>query len=188
MTRRAAALALGAAFCLGPTAPSLAQAVGVVQSEIVLIDPERLFEETRLGQAIAQRLQDGRDALIASNRELESALEAEEQALTAQRAQTSPEEFRVLADAFDEKVQQIRRNSERRARDLERNRERAPRDFLRQVEPILADLMRATGAVAILDQRSVLLSADIVDITDLAIARIDAAFSASEPQDPEADP
>ncbi|MEL7013870.1 MAG: OmpH family outer membrane protein [Pseudomonadota bacterium] len=163
-----------------------AQDIGKVQSGIVLIDPERLFEQTRLGRSIAQSVQQDRDALIAMNRQLEAELEAEEQALTAQREQSSPEAFRALADAFDEKVQQIRRDSERRARDLERSRERAPRDFLRQVEPILIDVMRDSGAVVVLDQRSVLLSADIIDLTDLVIDRIDTAFGPQGASDPDA--
>ncbi|MEM6481829.1 MAG: OmpH family outer membrane protein [Pseudomonadota bacterium] len=184
MRLSAAGIALGVLASLFQPEPVQAQDVGVVQSGIVLIDPERLFEQSRLGRSIAQRVQQERDALIAMNRQLEAELEAEEQELTAQREESSPEEFRALADAFDEKVQQIRRDSERRARDLERNRERAPRDFLRQVEPILIDVMRDAGAVVVLDQRSVLLSADIVDVTDLAIARIDAAFDAIESVNP----
>ncbi|MEM9911973.1 MAG: OmpH family outer membrane protein [Pseudomonadota bacterium] len=184
MRLSAAGIALGVLASLFQPEPVQAQDVGVVQSGIVLIDPERLFEQSRLGRSIAQRVQQERDALIAMNRQLEAELEAEEQKLTAQREESSPEEFRALADAFDEKVQQIRRDSERRARDLERNRERAPRDFLRQVEPILIDVMRDAGAVVVLDQRSVLLSADIVDVTDLAIARIDAAFDAIESVNP----
>ncbi|MEM6577817.1 MAG: OmpH family outer membrane protein [Pseudomonadota bacterium] len=176
--RWAASACLGLVLALSHVPAAPAQETGVYQSAIVLIDPERLFEQTKLGRSIAQRVQQEREALIAMNRRLEAELEAEEQALTEKREQSSPEEFRLLADAFDEKVQQIRRDSERRARDLERNRERAPRDFLRQVEPILIDVMRDSGAVAVLDQRSVLLSADIVDVTELAIARIDLAFDA----------
>lgn len=169
-------LCLGVFVSLIDASSVHAQDVGVVQSEIVLIDPERLFEQSLLGRSIAQRVQQERDALITMNRRLEAELEAEEKELTAQREQISPEEFRALADAFDEKVQQIRRDSERQARDLERNRERAPRDFLRQVEPILIEMMRDAGAVVVLDQRSVLLSAGIVDVTDLAIDRVDSAF------------
>ncbi|MEM7074197.1 MAG: OmpH family outer membrane protein [Pseudomonadota bacterium] len=172
----AAAIVLG----LGLAAPTatLAQDVGVVQADIVLIDPERLFEDTRLGQAIARRIQQERDALIARNRTLEAELEAEERALTELRDETAPEDFRDLADAFDEKVQQIRLDSERRARELERSRERAPRDFLRQVEPILVEIMRDAGAVTVLDQRSVLLSSEVVNLTDLAIRRIDERLGA----------
>lgn len=163
---------LGAGLLPG-AGPAAAQSVGVVQSDILVLDPERLFERTQLGQAISARLQQEREALIARNRQLEADLEAEELALTEKRAETSPEEFRALADAFDEKVQQIRQDSERRMREHERNRERAPLDFMRQVEPVLVELMLEAGASVVMDRRSVLLRNDVVDITDAAVQRID---------------
>lgn len=171
-----AALVAGVSLVAKPI-PSTAQDVGVVQSEILVVDPERLFSQTRLGQSFVAQLQVERDELIARNRRIEAELEAEEQALTEKRDETSPEEFREMADAFDAKVQEIRRESERRVRDLERNRERAPVDFMREVEPVLVDIMRAAGGVVVMDARNVLLRADVIDITDVAIARIDATLA-----------
>ena len=170
-------------------AHATAQTVGVIQSEILVINPERLFEETRLGQKMAREVQAERDKLIALNEKLTSELEAEEKTLTELRAETSPEEFREMADAFDLKVQQIRRDSERRVSDLERARDRAPVAFMLQVEPVLVEVMRDAGGVVILDHRSVLLRADFIDITDLAISRIDAAFDGTDDvaEDPETD-
>ncbi|QFT95968.1 Outer membrane protein (OmpH-like) [Roseovarius sp. THAF8] len=164
------------AWVAGGAVPALAQNVGVVQSDILVVDPERLFEDTRMGQAITSRLQQEREDLIALNRKLESELEAEERALTEQRDTTSPENFRALADAFDEKVQQIRADSQRRVRQHERNRERAPLDFMRQVEPVLVELMREAGASVVMDRRTVLLQDDVVDITSAAVQRIDATL------------
>ncbi|MBY5988701.1 OmpH family outer membrane protein [Roseovarius atlanticus] len=164
------------AWVAGGAVPALAQNVGVVQSDILVVDPERLFEDTRMGQAITARLQQEREDLIALNRKLETELEAEELALTEQRDKTSPENFRALADAFDEKVQQIRADSQRRVRQHERNRERAPLDFMRQVEPVLVELMREAGASVVMDRRTVLLQDDVVDITSAAVQRIDATL------------
>ncbi|QFT80888.1 Outer membrane protein (OmpH-like) [Roseovarius sp. THAF27] len=170
------ALLVVPAWVAGGAVPALAQNVGVVQSDILVVDPERLFEDTRMGQAITSRLQQEREDLIALNRKLESELEAEERALTEQRDTTSPENFRALADAFDEKVQQIRADSQRRVRQHERNRERAPLDFMRQVEPVLVELMREAGASVVMDRRTVLLQDDVVDITSAAVQRIDATL------------
>jgi len=39
---------------------------------------------------------------------------------------------------------------------------------------VLSELLREADAVALLDVRSVILSADVADVTDLAISRIDA--------------
>ncbi len=177
------AVCLAAAGLVWLPSVSTAQDVGVVQSPVLVVDPERLFEQTRLGQSLLAQIQAEREALIALNRQIEAELEAEEKALTQKRDETSPEEFREMADAFDAKVQQIRRDSERRVRDLERNRERAPIDFMRQVEPVLVDIMRAANGVVVIDARNVLLRAEVVDITNVAIARIDALLTPNAPDD-----
>ena len=167
--------------------PVAAQEVGVVRSDILVLDPERLFEETRLGARMVAEHQAAREKMAARNRKLEAELEAEEKRLTELRAETSPEEFRELADAFDAKVQEIRRDSDRRVRDLERDRERLPLDFLRRVEPVLIEVMRETGSVVVLDARTVLFRAEKIDITGVAIARIDKEIGAGEDEG-EADP
>ena len=160
--------------------PAAAQDTGAARSEILVVDPERLFEESQLGQRMMAEHQAEREELAAHNRKLEAELETEERALTARRAELSPEEFRELADAFDAKVQEIRRDSERRVRDLEQDRERLPLLFLRQAEPVLIEAMRNMGGVVLLDARTVMLRADAVDITDDVIARIDETIGDGE--------
>lgn len=167
-------LALG----LGAFPQARAQEVGVVQSDILMLDPDRLFTETRFGQRLNDDYLAQREQLIARNRQLETELEAEEQELTDLRAKKTPEEFRALADAFDAKVQQIRADSDRAVRDLELSRERAPVIFMRTVEPVLVELMRDAGGSVVLDVRSVLLRDDTIDITDIAISRIDQRIGA----------
>lgn len=158
-----------------------AQGVGVVQSDVLVINPDRLFAETQLGETMNEELQAKRDALIAHNRKLEAELEAEEKALSELRAETSPEEFRDLADAFDAKVRNIRQDSDRRARDLDRLRSQAPVTFMRLVEPVLVEIMRDADAAVIMDSRSVLLRAEVVDITDIAVSRIDEEIGSELP-------
>ncbi len=165
--------ALATALLLAATPlVTLAQDLGVVQSDVLVVDADRLFAETELGQRMTSALEQERDALIARNRELEAKLESEEQTLTELRAETSPEEFRDLADAFDSKVQTIRAESERRARDLERKSNQARLKFMQTVEPLLVDIMQDAGATVIMDGRGILLRAGAIDITDNAIVRI----------------
>ncbi len=182
-------LAVVAVFFAAAPLASQAQDVGVVQSDVLVLDPDRLFTETQFGQRLNDDYLAQREQLIARNRELEISLEAEEQELTNMRAEKTPEEFRDLADAFDARVQQIRRDSDRAVRDLELSRERAPVIFMRAVEPVLVELMRDAGGAVVMDVRSVLLRADVIDITDVAIARIDQRIGAgpdgaTQPADP----
>lgn len=165
---------MAGALGVAPAPVLLAQEVGAVQSEILVLDPERLFAETQLGQRMLEEFQAAREAMSKRNRQLEAELEAEEKSLTEKRATLSPDEFRDLADQFDTKVQRIRRESDRAVRNLERRREMLPVQFMRMVEPVLVALMEETGGAVIMDARSVLLRADAVDVTDLAASRIDA--------------
>ncbi|WP_165802823.1 OmpH family outer membrane protein [Pelagivirga sediminicola] len=168
--------ALAVSF-IGPAgARAQAQDIGTIQSEILTLDPDRLFAGTQVGKRLTRQYEAERDRLIANNRELEADLRAEEQALTDARKTMTPKEFREKADAFDNKVRSIRQENERAARDLERGREIAPLTLMRMAEPILVELMRDTNGKIILDNRQVLLRSDTVDITDLAIERVDAAI------------
>lgn len=138
--RAACRLVRGAALIAGLTVCHVngaqAQDVGVVQSQISVLDPDRLFAESQVGQRLTDQYQSERDALIASNRELEAQLRGEEQALTASRSTMNATDFRAEADAFDARVRSIRTENERKARDLERGRELAPLALMRMAEPI----------------------------------------------------
>lgn len=151
-----------------------AQQLGVVQSDVLVIDIERLLAETGYGRRLQSEIETARDRLIARNERLASELEAEERALTEARATTAPEAFRDLADAFDAKVTELRRESEQLSRELERRRDLAPIQFMRVVQPVLNDVLKEADAVVLMDVRSVLLSAEVADVTDVAITRIDA--------------
>ncbi|MEL6566462.1 MAG: OmpH family outer membrane protein [Pseudomonadota bacterium] len=152
----------------------LAQAQ-VVQSPILTIDSERLYRDSAFGQRVVREIEARTRALTEENQRLEAELEAEEQALTEQRASLTPEEFRALADAFDARVQAIRREREARNQEnialLDENRDR----FLRAALPVLNAIMRDVGAAAVLEVRSVFVSSNAIDITDRAIAEIDAS-------------
>jgi len=78
-----------------------------------------------------------------------------------------------LADAFDARVETIRDTQERKARDLTNQAEVARTRFFERAAPILLDIVRARGAAVLMDSRSVLLSAETVDITEDAIDAID---------------
>ncbi len=183
---RGAALMVALTLCHAQGAQ--AQDVGVVQSQILVLDPDRLFAESQVGQRLTEQYQGERDALIASNRELEAQLRGEEQALTASRSTMSATDFRAKADAFDARVRSIRSENERKARDLERGRELAPLALMRMAEPILVQVMRDTGGQIILDNRQVLLRADTIDITDLAIVRVDETIGDGADMNAEAAP
>ena len=155
------------------------------QAPVLTLDQERLFADSAFGRRVRDELEAASQALAAENREIEAELLAEERALTERRPEMPPEEFRALAEAFDEKAMGFRRRQDAKARALQRRDEAERAAFFRAVSPILSDLVAELGAVAILDDRAVLFAAPSIDVTERAIARIDREIGAGESLSPE---
>ena len=147
---------------------------GTVQSEILVIDFERLFGGSLFGQRVARELESAGEAVAAENRRIEAELIEEERELTEKRAQLPPDEFRELANAFDEKVTRLRDEQDAKAREIGDRSEDARRRFAAATQPVLTELMRESGAAVILERRAVFVAADSVDVTSIAISRLDA--------------
>ena len=191
-----------ALLMVGLQAPAMAQTVAQGGGEasppethamggIVVLDTEKLFAESRFGLRLAEMLQAETEALIEENRRIEAELTAEEQALTRRRPGMDPAAFREEAEAFDAKVQQIRRERDAEERALQQEAAAGRERFLAASGPILGEVMMARGATVILDRRTVFLSTGAVDVTEAAIAAVDAAIGdgsglASEAETPEA--
>ena len=169
-------LARGVALAVMLALPAVAQdgpALEVPRAPILMVDRERLLVETMFGQAVEARFQASSKQLIDENLRLEQALESEERDLTDRRATLPAEEFQKLAAEFDAKTEAIRAAQDAKSRALTNQRELDRQRFLQAAVPVLGDLMRESGAVAVFDKALVILSLRGVDITDEAIARID---------------
>ncbi len=185
----AAVLALGLAVRLA--APAGAQeAEPLPPMPVLTLDQDRLFSSSRFGARSIEDLEVQARALQAENRRIEADLEIEEKSLTEQRAGMTPEAFRAEAEAFDARVKGIRSAQEAKARDLAAQRDLARQRFLQASAPVLAQILQERGAVAILDRSAIVLSFDRADVTDLAIARLDAILpdGTTEPQSGEVAP
>lgn len=162
---RAIALFLCAALWTGAVWGQSAQTV-------LTIDRERLFAETQLGARVSRGIEARIAALQAENEQIENELIEEELDLTGRRPSLTPEEFRALADAFDEKVQAIRREQDGKARELTQARDQARQSFFVEIADVLGQIMEQRGATIILDTSTVFVSANRIDITDVAIQSI----------------
>lgn len=154
---------------------SNAQDIGTPLSPVLVIDTDSVFRASRIGQNINADLEAQLEALAVENRTIETELVAEELSLTRLREGMEPAEFRELANAFDQKVQGIRLSQDNKQRDLQQLRDEENQSFIGAITPILSAIGRERGALLILERRSVLLSADTIDITQETIARINAA-------------
>lgn len=179
---RAGAVGLCAALALAlsPASPARAQSApprvgGPVASPVLTLNQERLYRESRFGRRVQAELEAAAQALAAENRRIEAELLAEEERLTRQREAMDPAEFRALAEAFDRKVEEIRRRQDAKQQELQARAEAERKRFFEAAYPVLLQLVADLGAVAILDSRAVVLALAQVDITDAAIRRVDLA-------------
>ena len=172
---------------------------GVVQQlPVVVLDRDALFSQSGFGRRVRADIEAASTRLAAENRRIEAMLEAEERALTERRVTEEADAFRELAEEFDARVEGIRQAQDAKARAIQNETERAQQLFLERTGPILGALAREVGALVILDRRMVIASSDQVDITDLALTRIDAVLGdgdapppgapAAESSDAPADP
>lgn len=187
--RRALALLTASLALLGANAllaqqqagPTTGLERGTIISPILTIDSERIFVESDFGRRVAEQIEAQSAALAAENRQIEAALETEERELTEKRAEMTPEDFRELANAFDEKVQETRRAQAEKGRAINTMLEDQREVFLNAAAPVLERLMRDAGAAVILERRSVFVSANAIDITDDAIALLNTSLQPEEP-------
>ena len=157
--------------------PGLGQEPSATVTPILTLDYDRLFSVSAFGKAVLARQDANAQTLTEENRRIEAGLEVEEKDLTARRATMSRAEFLPLSDAFNQKVEGIRKAQDAKSRELNRAFEEDRQRFLESARPILAQVMQDAGAIAIIDSRAVFVGFDNIDITDAAIARLDAAFA-----------
>lgn len=167
-----AAVALGGGTLLSPETAAAQQSDAQSVSQIVTVDRQGLFNLTAYGKRVLASVETERERLVKETHAAEQALAEEERELTEQRATLDPQSFRVLADAFDRKVRDLRRESELREQEFVRTLENEQSAFFDRIGPILGELVRELGAVVILDRRVILLSTRNIDITELAVQRI----------------
>ena len=163
--------------CLGAAIAAAHPAAAQQQiGSVAVVDQERLFRESAFGRQLLSEIDARGDVLAAENREIEANLTEEERELTEARATLDQAEFRERARAFDEKVRRLRGEQDAKARALANRQEEARTEFVRGVSPILSDMMSELNVDVLLDRRTVLTARSGVDITDRAVARIDAAL------------
>lgn len=171
------ALGLGAGQGAAQDAPDPARpGQGQLRSPVLTIEADRLFAETLFGERIRAQVGAAADALAVENRGIEAMLQEEVDSLTERRPTMEVAAFRAEAEAFDARVQAIRAAQDAKERALNLALGEGREAFLEAATPVLGQLMIDSGAVVILDRRSVFLGVGLIDVTDAAVAAIDAAL------------
>jgi Skp family chaperone for outer membrane proteins len=169
--RLSAALVLSFGLALCP--PLSAHAQQTPAAQILTLDQDRLYASSLYGKALEAKWLAATQAFAAENRQIEADLSTEESLLTTQRPTLSAAAFADLATAFDLKVERIRAEQKAKERRLTDGLAADRKQFFEAAAPILADLMRQLGALAILNHDAVILSFDSIDVTDRALVELD---------------
>lgn len=157
------------------------QAPTIVHGSFVILDPERLYAESAFGLRVQEELKTLAKEIQSENGKLTRDLETEELELLEQRSILSPEDFRIIADAFDDKVQGIRDAQERKGQELGKRAAEGRQAFNDASLPILRTILKDRNALGILDSRVILLPDPSIDITNEAILRVDQVLRDGKP-------
>jgi Skp family chaperone for outer membrane proteins len=164
---------IAGAILLGAASLSYAQQV---DSRIFTLNQDQLYSQSLFGKRVVAEIAMRKAAIVEENTRMEAELTSEELALTKKRPTLTPAAFRLLADAFDAKVEKIRTGRAQKSLDLTNWSNDERKRFFLLAFPILLQYARDIGALVILDRRSVVISFDQIDITAAAIEKIDTAI------------
>ena len=151
-----------------------AQAGPLPTTAVIIIDKDRVLSETKYGQRLNAEMRRMELAQIADNTRLSRELEQEEAYLTELRATLSSDDFRSLASEFDTKVQRISDEQQTKNQNRIDQRRQDQLQLFAATGPVFEQLMRDTGASVILELSFALIWNDAINMTDVAIQRIDA--------------
>ena len=163
--------ALSVCFLLALSPAAIAQSNG---PPVLIIDSDELYNDTLYGRRLAAELSALQAEFQAENDRIAETLREEELSLTERRPQMTREAFQAEADAFDAKVQEVRRARDAKNVELQAAERTARLTFQNRVQGIVADVMIERGASLVMEQRNVVLSVRAANITDDVIVRIDA--------------
>lgn len=146
-------------------------------NNIYLLNQERFYVESLFGKRVRADISALSAELVVENDQIAADLEAEEKTLTETRSEMTAQEFRALADAFDAKVEEIRQTQTEKTNKLNTWADTERQRFFQLAIPVLVELSKELQAHAILDRRIAIISSDQIDLTSLAIERVDAAIA-----------
>lgn len=153
------------------TIPAAGTAQG--QAPVLTLDQDLLYLTSAWGRRAQTRLEAEGEIIATENERLTQLLSAEEARLTGQRAALPAAEFRRMAENFDLRATEVRRERAQAVQALNAWAEADRTAFFRAALPVMGQVMQDRGAVAVLDRRTVFVSLDAIDVTGDLVAALD---------------
>lgn len=165
-------------FALGETVQGGSQTNGLA---LRTIDDERLFRDSLFGLRVAEQIDAASRTLEEENDQLLEELTAREAELTELRAEMTVEAFRAAANAFDTQAETVRRTQAEKRQRLVQFEESERRRFFSGTSQVLQNVLEQVGGQVLIDARAVIIGLPGMDMTDDAIAAMDAAIGDGGP-------
>ena len=152
--------------------------VEIIKSSILVLSQDDLFKKSDPGRAILEIFEEKQSTLLAEAAAIEQQLIVEEKNLTEQRGKLNAEDFQILAEQFDIKVEKMRKSRADKDKKLQQNFTIWRKKFVQIVLPIVREQMSQFNALVVLDSNNRGLIYDKkVDVTDVVIKRLNEDFS-----------
>jgi outer membrane protein len=157
-----------------PAAPPAPAVQAPPAPTLIVLDFERILQDSKAGKSLAQQLQQRAAAFQKNFQQLEGELNTDQQTLARQQS--------ILAqDAFSAKVRDLQRRAdevhEKEAQAnaaLNQGRNDGILQIQQKIKPILDDIMKERGANVVLTRTAVMVIADDrFDVTEEALKRLD---------------
>jgi Skp family chaperone for outer membrane proteins len=185
-------VALAAVLCISVASPSMAQGkpnnaammpgAGLSAPKILVLDRRALLQASKVGQDMARQVQALSKTAEAQLRGESESLAKEKQSLEQQIAILSPEVKQEKIRAFQAKVAAFQQRGQDKQNQIRYGVMLAQQQVEKAVGPIVQQLMQERGAALLIDRQSIVVGAPGLDLTPVAIQRLDQKLSSVKVQ------
>jgi outer membrane protein len=178
------AAAMAAAFTFGAfgteaamAAPPVPPAGGAPVARILMVDLRRVLAESKVGHDM-QRQAESLKASATKELEGESkGLERDQVALQQQAAILAADVKARRIKEFEQKREAFQKKVQNRSEMIQLGVMQAQRQIEQALGPVLQGILRERGGSVLVDRSAVLLAPNALDVTDIAIQRLDTKMS-----------
>jgi Skp family chaperone for outer membrane proteins len=154
-------------------AAAAAEAGAPVVAGLCVYSQEQAIGSSIVGKAVATRLEQLDQQSNAELNDLGTKLQADERALTAQRATMGDAAFQQAAQPLAQREQQLQQLAQIRGREMQATQQQSLQAVVQNLDPLLVDIFSARKCSILIEKSAVVLSAASMDVTTDAVARLD---------------
>ena len=148
------------------------------QTNVLIMNEERIIAESQVGQHIATRMQAIRAEMDGELQALLTPIQEESDRLNAETASLTPEAIQARPDlmqriqALNAQAQQAEALRQRLAQELQATQRQAMRPVLEALQAVLQEVVAERGAQILIDRSAVVYADPAIDVSDSVIERL----------------